>query len=107
MRGKKAILLNTFCLCSLDREAAEDLELGGYRVEKGMRILVPAWAIHMDPQYWPEPDKFDPERSVGRGGRSPGDDKLDGHVTGLGHQYGPSPTRYGPDPDKFDPERSV
>ena len=91
MRGKKPSSLTLLvCLCSLDREAAEDLELGGYRVEKGMRILVPAWAIHMDPQYWPEPDKFDPERSVGRGGRSPGDDELDGPVTGLGRQYEPS-----------------
>lgn len=28
----------------------------------GTSIYVPTLAIHRDPQYWPDPDKFDPER---------------------------------------------
>ncbi|XP_050547770.1 probable cytochrome P450 6a13 isoform X2 [Daktulosphaira vitifoliae] len=29
---------------------------------KGMKIIVPAYSIHMDPVYYPNPMKFDPER---------------------------------------------
>ncbi|CAH0389178.1 unnamed protein product [Bemisia tabaci] len=31
-------------------------------VEKGMRVFVPLFSIQRDPQYFPEPDRFDPER---------------------------------------------
>lgn len=31
-------------------------------LEKGIRIMIPLWSIHNDPQYYPEPEKFDPER---------------------------------------------
>lgn len=30
--------------------------------EKGTRIWIPAYAIHHDPEYYPDPEKFDPER---------------------------------------------
>jgi cytochrome P450 len=31
-------------------------------VEKGVQLVIPTEALHSDPQYFPEPDKFDPER---------------------------------------------
>lgn len=31
-------------------------------VEKGTRLVVPVRALHFDPQYWPNPDQYDPER---------------------------------------------
>jgi cytochrome P450 family 6 len=31
-------------------------------VEKGIQLVIPIEAIHNDPQYFPEPDRFDPER---------------------------------------------
>lgn len=31
-------------------------------IEKGMLFWLPIHAIHRDPKYWPEPEKFDPER---------------------------------------------
>uniref|UniRef100_A0A182J9Z8 Uncharacterized protein n=1 Tax=Anopheles atroparvus TaxID=41427 RepID=A0A182J9Z8_ANOAO len=36
-------------------------DLGIY-VREGTPILIPVLAIHMDPKYYPEPQKFDPER---------------------------------------------
>ncbi|XP_076436195.1 cytochrome P450 3A41-like [Babylonia areolata] len=46
----------------LDREAVEDTELGGYQVKKGTRMMIPVFTIHTDPDFWPEPQKFVPER---------------------------------------------
>ena len=44
------------------READKDLVISGYCVPKGTTLFYPIWAVHMDPEYWPDPEKFDPER---------------------------------------------
>ncbi|WP_433476152.1 cytochrome P450 [Spirillospora sp. CA-142024] len=44
------------------REATEDLELGDHTVPAGTTIFYPFWAVHMNPEYWPDPEAFDPER---------------------------------------------
>lgn len=33
-----------------------------YVIEKGKNLMLPMLAIHNDPEYFPNPDKFDPER---------------------------------------------
>jgi cytochrome P450 len=44
------------------RMAATDLEFQGYRIPAGARILYSIYLSHRHPQYWPNPDHFDPDR---------------------------------------------
>jgi cytochrome P450 len=48
----------------MERQASEDYILGntGIVIEKGMIVGIPVWALHHDPQYYPDPYTFDPER---------------------------------------------
>jgi cytochrome P450 len=47
---------------ALGREATTDLELGGYRVKRGYTVLMCQWVNHRDPKYFPDPERFYPER---------------------------------------------
>ena len=49
----------------IGREATKDLELGGYRVAKGVTIFIAQWVSHRDPRYFPDPEEFRPERWEG------------------------------------------
>ncbi|CAL1283434.1 unnamed protein product [Larinioides sclopetarius] len=48
----------------LERCAEEDYKLGdtGITIPKGMIVSIPVIAVHRDPKYWPDPEKFDPDR---------------------------------------------
>ncbi|XP_038982893.1 xanthotoxin 5-hydroxylase CYP82C4-like [Phoenix dactylifera] len=46
----------------IPHQAMEDCEVGGCDVPAGTQVLVNAWAIQRDPQVWPEPSAFLPER---------------------------------------------
>ncbi|ESO10629.1 hypothetical protein HELRODRAFT_96929 [Helobdella robusta] len=45
-----------------DRQATEDVTINGVLIPKGMVVLIPIYAIHNDPEFWPEPHVFKPER---------------------------------------------
>jgi cytochrome P450 len=47
---------------SLPRRALREFEFGGYRIPAGTGIGISPSAVHMDPEHWPDPKKFDPLR---------------------------------------------
>jgi cytochrome P450 family 6 len=49
---------------NLIRECTKDYRIPGTDVvlEKDMKTIVPVLALHHDPKYYPEPERFDPER---------------------------------------------
>jgi enediyne biosynthesis protein E7 len=46
----------------LPRRAIAADEVGGYHVPAGAEVLICPYTLHRHPRYWPEPDRFDPER---------------------------------------------
>lgn len=45
-----------------NRMATQDLAVCGYEIPPGERVMVSIYATHHDETYWPEPERFEPER---------------------------------------------
>jgi cytochrome P450 family 3 subfamily A len=56
-----------------DRVTKNEITIKGVRIPKGMTIGVPIYALQNDPEIWPNPTKFDPERFTpeAKEGRNP------------------------------------
>ncbi|XP_068241539.1 cytochrome P450 3A24-like [Palaemon carinicauda] len=48
----------------VDRKVTKDFTLPGtdFTLCKGQKVTIPIYSIHRDPQHYPNPEKFDPER---------------------------------------------
>ncbi|XP_052610686.1 cytochrome P450 3A25-like [Peromyscus californicus insignis] len=46
----------------LERISKKDVEINGVFIPKGTIVIVPTYPLHQDPEYWPEPEEFCPER---------------------------------------------
>ncbi|KAF3673614.1 Cytochrome 82A3 [Capsicum annuum] len=46
----------------LPHESIEDCVVSDYDIPKGTRLLVNIWKIHNDPDIWPNPQEFKPDR---------------------------------------------
>ena len=46
----------------LAREVDEEIEIGGYQFKKGDTIMMSQYVMHHNPEYFPDPESFRPER---------------------------------------------
>jgi cytochrome P450 len=46
----------------IGRLAGEDVEIGGYRILKGELCFVSQWVMHRDARFFPDPQRFEPDR---------------------------------------------
>lgn len=44
------------------REVQRPFELRGRRLEPGTQLVISQWILHRDPRWFPEPERFDPDR---------------------------------------------
>jgi cytochrome P450 len=49
--------------------ATEDIVLGGYQVPRGTAVFLSPWVTQRHPDFWPEPERFDPGRFLGEQSR--------------------------------------
>ncbi|CAG7728212.1 unnamed protein product [Allacma fusca] len=45
-----------------ERICTKDWEYNGLRIPAGVVVMIPAWGANRNPEYFPDPEKFDPER---------------------------------------------
>lgn len=61
-----AVIRESLRLCPpiayLARDAIDDIEVEGLTIGKGSHVIIVPWCLHMDPQRWPYPERFAPER---------------------------------------------
>ncbi|KAH6757560.1 hypothetical protein C2S51_038708 [Perilla frutescens var. frutescens] len=48
------------------RASREETQINGYTIPAKVRVFVNSWGMHRDPQYWNNPESFEPERFQGR-----------------------------------------
>ncbi|CAG9839079.1 unnamed protein product [Diabrotica balteata] len=46
----------------MSRKLEEDITIDGYRLPKGILINIHLFDVHRNEKYWPDPEKFDPDR---------------------------------------------
>jgi hypothetical protein len=53
-----------YCVARFVREARNDITMNSWFIPKGTDVTVSIYTLHRNPEYWPDPEKFDPERFV-------------------------------------------
>jgi cytochrome P450 len=59
---KEAMRLYPPSTAVFSRCAVRDVRIGDVEVSKGSLVIIPIWSIHHDKRWFPEPNKFQPER---------------------------------------------
>lgn len=49
----------------MTQELTEDLDVDGVTLPKGLPVVIPILALHSHPEFWPDAEKFDPDRWEG------------------------------------------
>ncbi len=46
----------------IGRQTTRPLDLDGHRIDAGTQVYVAPWVTHRDPRWFPDPERFDPDR---------------------------------------------
>ncbi len=46
----------------IGRNAVAEAEVAGHTIPAGADVILAPWVTHRHPQYWPDPERFDPDR---------------------------------------------
>lgn len=46
----------------IERVCKKDVEINGVTIPKGAAVMIPPYILHRNPEHWPNPDEFRPER---------------------------------------------
>ena len=55
-------VLRAYPMWLLMRRTCAEVELGGFRLERGTELIFSPHLLHHDPRFYPEPERFDPDR---------------------------------------------
>lgn len=58
---------STVAPMGIPHRSIKDTELMGYRIPKGTTVLTNLYQIHMDSEFWGDPENFRPERFLETG----------------------------------------
>jgi cytochrome P450 len=59
---KETLRLHPPAIGVFTREAIGDVEIGGYQLKRGHHVQLISFVTQRDPRWFPEPERFDPER---------------------------------------------
>ncbi|MEV1072795.1 cytochrome P450 [Micromonospora parva] len=51
---------------SMERMAETDVVVSGHRIPANTKVVVAPWVTHRHPEFWPDPERFEPDRFLGQ-----------------------------------------
>ncbi|XP_078575958.1 cytochrome P450 2D15-like [Branchiostoma floridae x Branchiostoma japonicum] len=66
---REALRIRTISPSSVPHETTAPATVLGHQIPAGTFIIPNLWSLHMDPKYWPDPERFDPTRFLDSDGQ--------------------------------------
>ncbi|XP_078605868.1 cytochrome P450 2J4-like [Branchiostoma floridae x Branchiostoma japonicum] len=61
--------IRTVVPLGLPHATTRQVTINGFDLPAGTQVLSNLWSVHMDPEYWPDPERFDPSKFLDAEGR--------------------------------------